>query len=286
MKVLGICASLRKLGNSELILKEMLLAFPESYEKQLVRTTDLNILPCKACYACLPENKACVLNDDFNFLLQQIKNADIILIASPVYFLGIHNSIKMIQDRLISVFNKGSSFSGKKCLLALSYGIEGWEGAAFSQLNAFAHFLHLKIYGSLMLNAAKPGEAVMDKNLAKIKDFMAQFLSGKEKINPREDIVTCPGCGSDLLQFSQAGEIRCVYCNLQGIMKNREERIIAAFPISKERRFSVKEMQNHAQHLEEIKNGYMEKRQEFNEIRKPYRQYDMFWTLPSPNKES
>lgn len=114
MRVLGLVASARKLGNSEILVKEMLAALPDIVEKAMIRLPDLNIDQCRACYACLGADKSCVIADDLSFLLDNIRTADAIIIGTPCYFLGTHTSLKMIGDRLISVLQNGDEFTGKK----------------------------------------------------------------------------------------------------------------------------------------------------------------------------
>lgn len=280
MKILGLCASQRKLGNSEILLKEILRFFPENFEKKLIRITDLNIAPCKACYACLPEDKPCILNDDLNFLLTQIQEADIILIASPVYFLGIHNSLKVIQDRLLCVLNKGRLFIGKKAILLIPYGINGWEGAALSQLNTFAHCMHFDVYGSLVVQAANPGEAINQEVIQKLKKLASEVLSGKKQIPEKGKPLICPECAGNLFQFFESGRVLCVYCNLEGKIKMQENRITPEFQSSGLPRFSLEGLKHHAALLDKIKNDYISKRVQLNDIRKPYRNYDHLWIFP------
>ena len=59
MKVLGLVASPRNLGNSEILVKEMLASLPYTIEKEMIRLSALAIQPCKACYACLPDGWHC-----------------------------------------------------------------------------------------------------------------------------------------------------------------------------------------------------------------------------------
>ena len=142
MKVLAIVASARKTGNSEILAKEILSALPESTEKKMIRLAELNIEPCRACYACLPAGKGCVIQDDFDGLLQQIREADAVILASPVYFLGMHTRLKLLCDRCISVLNDAKEYSGRRCVVVVPYGVEGWEGCGVEATVSVARFLH------------------------------------------------------------------------------------------------------------------------------------------------
>lgn len=71
-KVLGLVVSNRKLGNSEILVKEIMGNIPEECNRELIRLTDLEIKPCKACYRCLQPDNACPVRDDFNFVIGKI----------------------------------------------------------------------------------------------------------------------------------------------------------------------------------------------------------------------
>jgi multimeric flavodoxin WrbA len=48
--LLGLVASPRKFGNSELFIKELYLQLPGNWELKLIRLPDMDIRPCKTCY--------------------------------------------------------------------------------------------------------------------------------------------------------------------------------------------------------------------------------------------
>ena len=159
MKVLAIVASARKTGNSEILAKAMLAELPANVEKSLLRLDELTIEPCRACYACLGAGKECVIDDDYKRFLAQVKAADAVIIAAPVYFLGMHTRLKLLCDRLISVLNEATEYTGRRCVVAVPYGVEGWQGYGVEATMSFARFLHLDVVGVLPVHAANPGEA-------------------------------------------------------------------------------------------------------------------------------
>ena len=63
-KVLGIIGSWRKMGNSEIMIKEISRHIAEPHELNLLRLTDFNIGSCRGCYSCLFKEERCVVNDD------------------------------------------------------------------------------------------------------------------------------------------------------------------------------------------------------------------------------
>ncbi len=61
--VLGIIGSPRKLGNSEIMIKEISRNISEPIELNLLRLTDFNIGSCRGCYSCLFKEERCVIKD-------------------------------------------------------------------------------------------------------------------------------------------------------------------------------------------------------------------------------
>lgn len=96
--ILGLVGSPRKLGNCELMIKEISQNVAEEHTLELIRMPSLDIRPCNACYRCVMDGE-CPNKDDMAFLLGRIAEADALIIASPVYFLGAHSIFKRVLDR-------------------------------------------------------------------------------------------------------------------------------------------------------------------------------------------
>jgi len=285
MKVLAIVTSPRRAGNSEILAKEMLAALPESVDKKLIRLADFNIEPCRACYACLPAGNDCVIEDDFDAFLQQVREADAVIIASPVYFLGMHTRLKLLCDRLISVLNEAKNYSGRRCVVAIPYGVEGWQGYGIEATVSFARFLHLNVVGVLPVHAANPGEAVRPDGLEQARGIASLLLPHTESATEieknfavrqatnKEDIV-CGCCGSGMIRLSRHGTVRCVICGASGRIAEpflEGSSVNCEWDIPEPFRYSIEGMGEHAQRLERIKAEFIAHHREFFELRKPYK---------------
>jgi LSD1 subclass zinc finger protein len=280
LRILGLVASPRKLGNSEILVKEMLASLPAEFDKEMIHLPSLHIEACKACYACLPEDKNCIINDHLAFLLERIKAADAVIIASACYFLGSQTSIKTISDRLIAILANSHEFIGKKCVTATVYGIPGWEGYAREAVNNFARFLHLDVVGDMLVQAASPGEVVEPDTLGAARQLAAKLLdSSATPISAASGVLACQSCGSSMLQLSPSGQVRCSMCNATGEIKNTGEGYAIVFTEAKHQRFSPAGMAEHSDRLGEVKNSYIANRQELFRRRKPYEAYN-WWIVP------
>ncbi len=282
MKVLAIVSSARKTGNSEILAKAMLAALPDSLEKKLLRLPDLAIEPCKACYACLDKGVSCIINDEFNELLRQVRQADAVILASPVYFLGMHTRLKLVNDRLISVMTEADAYTGRRCVVAVPYGVEGWQGYGVEATVSVARFLHLDVVGVLPVHAANPGEVVRSETLDQATKMVLRLLAdsappaGDKLLQAGQDPaeIVCAACGSGLLRLKNTGAIACVMCGAVGTVGTAGQpgqTLDCQWNSPEHYRYSPAGMTEHAERLEAIKQNFIARRQELAELRKPYK---------------
>lgn len=99
MRVLGISGSPRRGGNTDLLLAEVLKgAASRGAEVETIVLNNLNLAPCQHCDACLKAGK-CRVNDDMQDIYRALNQADRIVLASPIQFLGITAPLKAMIDR-------------------------------------------------------------------------------------------------------------------------------------------------------------------------------------------
>ncbi|MHC4325577.1 MAG: flavodoxin family protein [Planctomycetota bacterium] len=99
IKVLGISTSPRAKGNTDLLLRRA-LAGAESTGANIeyVRLLDYKITPCIECNACYTTG-ICSVKDDYQQLLNKILGADLLIFASPIFFMTVCAQAKMLIDR-------------------------------------------------------------------------------------------------------------------------------------------------------------------------------------------
>lgn len=100
MKVLAFATSPRRHGNSETLLDWLLdamAALPDVSIEKIV-LGDVNVNPCRGCNACERLNR-CVQRDDMDWIHDRIVEADCIVLASPVYCMGLCAQAKALVDR-------------------------------------------------------------------------------------------------------------------------------------------------------------------------------------------
>ena len=118
--VLGIVGSPRKGGNTETLVDAVLAGAEEagaSTEKVLLR--ELEIGPCLACDACR-RTGACVQKDDMGSLLEKMKDAEVWVFGTPVYWWGPTAQFKAFLDRWYGSDRK-AIFPGKRVILTIPF---------------------------------------------------------------------------------------------------------------------------------------------------------------------
>ena len=187
MKVIGIVGSPRKNGNTELLTKHTLKAISEEgVDTELIRLAGLEIKPCNACMAC-KEQEICSIKDDLFPIYLRMKEADGIILASPVYYSSATALIKALMERVgyIAGWN-GEPFHGKvggPLVVARRSG----QNFTIAQLTLWFQILGFFIPGSTYWNVAfgrEKGEVEQDEeglqtawNFGKNMAFLIKKLS-------------------------------------------------------------------------------------------------------------
>ncbi len=101
-KILILSGSPRKGGNSDLLCDEFMRGAIESgNEVTKINVAEKKVAPCRACYAC-KESGNCIIKDDMADILQAMIDADVLVLASPVYFYSIDAQLKAVIDRTVA----------------------------------------------------------------------------------------------------------------------------------------------------------------------------------------
>ena len=100
-KILLVMGSPRKEGNSATLAKQVAAgAEATGATVESFYLHGMNIQPCTACDACREErDKDCVIDDDMETLYPKLRQADALVIATPIYWFTISAQTKLFMDR-------------------------------------------------------------------------------------------------------------------------------------------------------------------------------------------
>ena len=120
-RILGIIGSPRKNGNTEILIDEVLAGAQEAgANTDKIILNDLNISPCQGCNSC-SNNGKCKINDDMNLVNDKMKESDVFVMGTPIYYWGPTGQFKAFFDRLLATSRQGI-LKGKKVILTIPLG--------------------------------------------------------------------------------------------------------------------------------------------------------------------
>lgn len=154
MNIVAILGSPREAGSSAFIAERFLSAARKlGARTQSFELNKLTYRGCQACMACKKGAETCVLKDDLAAVLQAAAAADVLVLASPIYYGDVTGQMKSFFDRTYCFFTPdylqpGKKWSrlaeGKKCVMVLTQGQpdEKYFADVFPRYSMF-----LKMYG-------------------------------------------------------------------------------------------------------------------------------------------
>lgn len=182
-KLLVLASSPRPKGNSTILATEAARGAKDAgAEVKTFHLAKMKIGPCLGCDGCRkPKAAGCVQKDDMRTLYAELRAADAVLIASPVYWFTMSGQIKLFMDRLYA-FGAESyrPLKGKRVGIILTYGdadpfVSGAVNAIRAFQDAFA-YVGAPIEGMVYGSADKPGEVRANRTLMKNAYALGQKL--------------------------------------------------------------------------------------------------------------
>lgn len=203
MKVVGFNGSPNKKGNTACSLN---MVFEElenaGIETEMIQVGKKKIQGCTACLGCVKkQNETCTLDDDpVNEWIQKIKEADGILLGSPVHFSGVAGTMKSFLDRAFFVASVNGGLFRNKVGAAVAAVRRSGGISTVDSLNHYINYSEMIMPSSNYWNVAHglaPGEmrqdgegkqimAVLGKNMAWIMKIIEH---GKEQFPVPEPVA-------------------------------------------------------------------------------------------------
>ncbi len=163
MKVLALHASPRKEGNTVTLARALLAGLRASGASEIdeVFLDGLDIRPCTNCDACLKrEDLFCVFDDGMRPLYHRFIEADLAVLATPVYWWSISAQLKLFVDRLYALdFDRHPErYRGKKLALVFTHQEKHpCSGAELARkmFDEIAGYTKMKIVGDLRYSSGE-----------------------------------------------------------------------------------------------------------------------------------
>lgn len=194
MKVIAINSSARKDGNTAILINEV---FKELHNKkietELITLAGDIIHPCKACFLCNKYSNCIYKNDSFYQIFEKIKEADGIILGSPVYSANISSTMQAFLERAAVIADLHPGLLKYKVGIGV---IASRRGGAINALDALNHFFlnhEMFIVGSTYWNIGYgklPGDVINDiealenmKNLGQNMSYLINTIKENQNEN-------------------------------------------------------------------------------------------------------
>jgi len=276
--VLGIIASPRRMGNCETIVKAVCRGIGQEHRLNLLRLTDFDIKPCRACYMCLFEDRRCPIEDDLEQILDAIADADAVILACPAYFLAPHSGLKRFVDRGLSFYRRADRLWEKPALGIGVAGIKHMEGHTLLGIENFLKVMLADVKAVEMFYGALPGEILLDKdNIQKARGLGRSLF----KPAPGPAQPSCSLCGGTTFRFLGRDKVRCMLCSNTGKIDFSGGRVVFKMEKSPHVLFlSRQEALDHKKWLIGMKQDFALKKKDLVRAAAQYRR-DGTWITPA-----
>jgi multimeric flavodoxin WrbA len=280
MKILGLNGSERKLGNTEILVKEALMgAEEEGAQVEMLRLTDYKVFPCDGLAPCVFGNTRCNLKDDFNFIVDKIFENDGVVLGTPCYILESTAIIKQLIDRAFSV-NYRSEARGKPATVIVPYATRGWTPYAFLQPNILLLLLGMEVIDRALIHTQAMNEVVLyDKALAKAREMGREVAEAIKTgdTSYRGEPGICPICQDRVLRILRDDEtVECGVCGIRGKIAVEGGKIKVHFGKDgiSNHRFTEENIYRHfTYHIKPSRDYFTRTREITKEKRERYRDY-------------
>ena len=180
MNILVLSGSPRKGGNTELLVDAFVRGAAERHRVEVVSVRDVKVNPCLGCNACanerhesllldgrvqpsVAEGNACFKNDanicaqkdDMPIIYEKMSQADMLVIASPVYFYGISAQLKAVIDRFHNPIRDSFHIKKMALLLVGAATLPELFDAILTEYNLCLKFFHLEDAGKILVRGVK-----------------------------------------------------------------------------------------------------------------------------------
>ncbi len=181
---MGIAGSPRRGGNTDILLEQVISGAAQ--EKAEVRTfvlSDLCIAPCRHCDGCLNTGR-CVVEDDMQLIHNELREADRLVLASPIFFMGVTAQTKAMIDRCQALWVMkyilklplSAHIRGERKGLFVSVGatkVPNLFQPAIATVKSFFHTLEITYAGALLFSPIDEKGAIRRHPTALREAFLA-----------------------------------------------------------------------------------------------------------------
>ncbi len=183
MKVIAINGSPRKEGNTAYALQTMGEIFTQQgIDFDILHVGNKAVRGCLACGQCAKnKDEQCIIQSDpVNEWIQAMKDADGIILGSPVYYSGVNGTMKCFLDRAFYVASSNGNLFRHKVAASVVAVRRSGGSATFDCLNHYLLYSEMIVASSNywnIIHGRTAGEAAQDEEGKQIMEVLANNMA-------------------------------------------------------------------------------------------------------------
>lgn len=155
-KIIVLIGSVRKNGNTDILTQAFVDGAKINNEVEIISVADYQVNPCIGCNTCFSrEYHKCFQDDNMNEIYDKLKGADMLVIASPVYFYGISAQLKALIDRLHTPLRNEFHIKRTALLLVGASSLPELFDSVIVQYRLVLNYFNLQDAGMVLVRGVK-----------------------------------------------------------------------------------------------------------------------------------
>ena len=175
MNILILSGSPRKGGNTDLLVEAFVKGASQKHHVEVVSVHDYKVCPCMGCNACFRNERlrvgasagmqhTCAQKDDMAMIYEKMAHADMLVIASPVYFYGLSAQLKAVIDRCHNPIRDTFPIMKTAILLVGAATLPELFDSILAQYQLCLNFFKLEDAGRVMVRGVKDKGDIKNTN--------------------------------------------------------------------------------------------------------------------------
>lgn len=175
MNILILTGSPRKGSNTDMLAKAFADGARDNHNVETISVCDCKVNPCVGCNSCFTrEGNKCFQNDSMSEIYEKMANADMLVVASPVYFYGISGGLKNIIDRCHTPMRKNFKIKNTALLLVAGSSKPCVFDAIVKQYELIVDYFHFEDKGRVLVGGVNDKGAIAGR-----EELEEAYLLGK-----------------------------------------------------------------------------------------------------------
>ena len=177
MNILILSGSPRKGGNTDLLVEAFVKGASPKHQVEVISVHDYKINPCIGCNSCFTrEDYKCCQKDDMQIVYDKMAKAEMLVIASPVYFYGLSAQLKAVIDRFHNPIRDTFHIHKMALLLVGAASLPELFNSILAQYELCLKFFKLEDMGRVLVRGAKDKGDVKNGDALKLAQELGQRI--------------------------------------------------------------------------------------------------------------